>query len=282
MTAAVLLLSAGLLPPDEPGWLAGETAHYTIRVQEGRASAPKTLRALERSMDRLFDQYALAFGVKDRAIPKATVRLYRDRAAYRAGGGPASTAAYYDRERKELAGFQDEEGGWFQALCHEGCHQFSDLAFPGYEEPGRVPMWFREGLADGFGASVVRGNKLYVFTLSGVASRRARAIKEAVKQGLHVPLSRLLTMGREPFKADAKLHYAQAWSLVHFLWNAPSAQSGKGVYRGVVARLINGFKKGGERDEVHRDAFRHKGKPIDLRRLEAEWLRYVKGLKVRG
>ena len=34
----------------------------------------------------------------------------------------------------------------FHVLAHEGCHQFFDLAFPGFYNSEEMPAWFSEGL----------------------------------------------------------------------------------------------------------------------------------------
>ncbi len=277
LAAALLAGPPGDRIPDrEEGiWLVGETAHYVICVQKGSFNR-KTglgdrglLEHLKSRMELLFEQYARAFKFKGRLEKKAVVRLHKDRGAYLAGGGEDSTSGHYDKSRKELVAYEDsaDRGLVFQVLSHEGCHQFCDLVFPDFDD---VPIWFREGLADGFGASLLRGKALYVFTLSGVAEARIPVIKEAVRRGSHTPIVALLKLSREAFLSKADLHYAQSWSFVHFLWST-------GAYRKVVVRLIDGFKEGKPRDEVYGEAFRR----IDLRRLEAQWIEYAKALRVR-
>jgi hypothetical protein len=142
-------------------------------------------------------------------------------------------------------------------------------------------MWFSEGLADCFGSSEIRGKDLYVFTLSGTASWRVEAIKESLQQGLCPSIRDLLGMGQRPFMTNAQIHYPQSWSFVHFLWNYPSLDAGKGQYSEVVIKLIEGFKVGNPRETVYKDAFQIKGKPLNLDDLEKEWRQYVKSLKVR-
>ena len=46
-------------------------------------------------------------------------------------------------------------------------------------------------------------------------------------------------------------------------------------------RLIDGFKNGKPRDDVYKEAFQIKGKPLNLDELEREWKGYVKTLKIR-
>ncbi len=274
---------------EEGDWLIGDTAHYTISVQKDslnkktKQTDKQILDELKWKMELLFEKYSLAFRFQGLLSQKAVLKLHKSKAAYVGAGGPPSSAAYYSPSSKELVGYEDSEetGMYFHTLCHEGCHQFFDLAFPGFYESDAIPMWFSEGLADCFGASEIRGKELYVFTLGGTASWRVEAVKQFTQKGQVPSLKDLLGMGQAPFMAGAQIHYPQSWSFVHFLWNYPSLDAGKGQYSEIVIKLIDGFKVGKPRDVVYRDAFQLKGKPITIDDLEKEWKSYVKTLKVR-
>ncbi len=275
---------------EEEEWWVGETVHYAIRVQKGannrktRATDRQILEDLKSRMELVFEKYSTAFRFQGFLAERATLRLYKDRAAYQAAGSARDTAAGYSPASRELVAYEDsaEEGKVFQVLCHEGCHQFFDLAFPGFYDTDAIPMWFSEGLADGFGASELRGKELHVFTLGGTASWRIDEIKNGVQQGRTAPLRTLLDLGREPFMKNADLNYAQSWSFVHFLWNSPGLEPGRGQYSEIVLRLIDGFKAGKPRDQVYKEAFQLKGKPVSVDDLEVEWKAYVRTLKARG
>jgi hypothetical protein len=273
----------------ESDWIIGETGHYQIQVQKGafnrktKQTDQMILQDLKWKMELLFDKYALAFRYQGLMPMKAKLKLYKNRTAYIGAGAPPGSAAYYSPSTKELVGYEDSEetGIVFNILCHEGCHQFFDLAFPGFYESDSIPMWFSEGLADCFGASEIRGRDLFVFTLGGVAAWRVEPVQQFVQQNRHTPIKELLGMDRQPFMINADLHYPQSWSFVHFLWNFPGLDAGKGQYSEIVIRLIDGFKSGKSRDEVYKDAFQIKGKPVSIEDLEREWKAYVKKLKVR-
>ena len=274
---------------EEGDWLIGETAHYTINVQKG-SSNKKTkqtdkqiLDELKWKMELLFENYSLAFRFHAVLSRKAILKLHKGQMAYVNAGGPPSSAAYYSPSTKELVGYEDSEetGMYFNTLCHEGCHQFFDLAFPGFYESKEIPMWFSEGLADCFGACEIRGRDLYVFTLGGTATWRVEAVKQFTQGGQIASIKELLDMTQQPFMMRAQVHYPQSWSFVHFLWNYPTLDGGKGQYSEIVIRLIDGFKVGKPRAEVYKDAFTIKGKPVDMDQLEREWKAYVKTLKIR-
>jgi hypothetical protein len=234
-------------------------------------------------MELLFRKYALAFGFAAPLPAKATLRVYRSGAAYQTAGGPPGTAAYYNPRTKELVGSREgsEKVSLFQILCHEGCHQFFDLAFPGFYTSDSIPMWFSEGLADCFGASEIRGTDLYVFTLTGLARLRVPRARQAMDDHRRPTLKQLLDMDRAQFMSDPDLNYACSWSLVHFFWNAPSLDSGNGTYRSVVVRLIDGLKAGRSKQETYRLAFQSAGARLDLEKLDREWELYVKSLRSR-
>jgi hypothetical protein len=274
---------------EEGDWVVGDTAHYRISVQKGalnkktKQNEKQILEELKWKMELLFEKYSLAFRFQGLLSQKAVLKLHKNKISYIGAGGPPSSAAYYSPSSKELVGYEDSEetGMYFHTLCHEGCHQFFDLAFPGFYESDSIPMWFSEGLADCFGASEIRGKDLFVFTLGGTASWRVEAIKQFTQQGQVPSLKDLLGMGQAPFMAGAQIHYPQSWSFVHFLWNYPTLDGGKGQYSEIVIKLIDGFKVGKPRDVVYKDAFQLKGKPIAIEDLEKEWKAYVKTLKVR-
>jgi hypothetical protein len=276
--------------PDDSGrWLSAETEHYLIHVEAGSSDRQadvegrQLLPILTSRMELLFRKYALAFGTGGHLPAKATLKLYRSGAAYHAAGGLPGTAAYYNPKTKELVGSREgsEKVSLFQILCHEGCHQFFDLAFPGFYEADAIPMWFSEGLADCFGASEIRGTDLYVFTLTGLARMRVPRARQAMEEHRRPSLRQLLDMDRAQFMSDPELNYACSWSLVHFLWNAPSLDCGSGTYRSIVVRLIDGLKAGKSRPDAYRLAFQSAGARLDLEKLDREWELYVRALRSR-
>jgi hypothetical protein len=274
---------------EDGDWLIADTAHYTLNVQKGslnkktKQSDKQILDELKWKMELLFEKYALAFKFQGTLSRKAVLKLYKSKQAYVGAGGPPMSAAYYSPSTKELVGYEDSEetGMYFHTLCHEGCHQFFDLAFPGFYESKEIPMWFSEGLADCFGASEIRGRELFIFTLGGTASWRVDAVKQFSQMNRLPPIKELLDLNQQPFMMGAQMHYPQSWSFVHFLWNYPTLDEGKGQYHEIVIKLIDGFKVGKPRAEVYKSAFQLKGKPVDLDQLEREWKAYVKTLKVR-
>lgn len=271
-------LKSDIKPRDDGTYVITETEHYTVQVENRAADLPSIMKQSQQMMELIFTRYQEAFGVKGKPTQKAIARLYGSQQAYYNAGAPRGSAAYYNPTTKELVGYFDPES--FNIMCHEGCHQFFDLSFPGFYMQQDLPMWFSEGLADCFGAGEIKGKNMYIFTLKGVAEWRIPGLKTAVSRNRHTPLPDLLQMGQAEFMNPrmAGTHYAESWSFCHFLWNYPSNDGGNGRYKEVIINLIDGAKKGLPRDELYDKSFRVKGKKLDINKLAEEWEAYVKKL----
>lgn len=271
-------IKSNIKPRDDGSFIITETEHYTIQVENTAPDVARLVKESEQMMELIFTRYQAAFGGEGKLPQKAIARLYGTQAGYRRSGAPPGSAAYYNPTTKELVGYRSPLS--FNILCHEGCHQFFDMSFPGFYMQQDLPMWFSEGLADCFGASEIRGKEMYIFTLKGVGAYRIPGLKRAVNRNRHTPIPELLEMGRREFMNPrvVSIHYAQSWSFCHFLWNYPSRDKGNGIYKEVVINLIDGFKKGLPKDKVYDKAFRIKGKRLDIDKLYKQWLAYVKKL----
>jgi len=226
---------------------------------------------LKKRMDLIFVKYAQAFKVEKFISRRPKVYYYKDRGSYVRAGGPSTSLAFYMSLSKTLVGYENPDDKiltTFHVLAHEGCHQFFDLAFPGFYGSDEMPSWFSEGLADCFGSCEIRGGELVIFTTTGSAADYAPLVRDLIKENRMTPLKELLTMDHRVFMAGAQIHYPQSWSFCHFLWN-------KG-YADVVSRLIDGFKRGKPRDEVYATSFVKDGRKLDLDSLEREWIEYAK------
>ncbi len=268
---------------EENGGTVGESRHYTIWVETGTAIAGKApmdqkavMKDLKEKMDLVYVKYSQAFKFDALLTRRPRIFFHKSEASYVRGGAPRGSLAYYSPGSKKLVAYAAEGGmiETFQTMAHEGCHQFFDLAFPGFYEKEDNPSWFSEGLAECFAACEIRGRDLFIFTLGGGGAQRIPNIKYYLEQGEATPTADLLNLSHPEFMSKADLHYAQSWSLCHFLWNAPAQAGGGGKYKDVVLKLIDGFKRGRDRDEVYKAAF----KGMDLDKLHKEWADYTKKL----
>jgi hypothetical protein len=131
-------------------------------------------------------------------------------------GKGAGVGGFYDG--RKIVGFHGKLGGLTtqSVLFHEGTHQFQGLVLG--RNMWRAKIWLIEGLAVYFEACKVQGRRLNV----KIPRSRLGAVKRAIRSGSYVPLATLIRMEQRQFGA---LHYAHAWSLIHFLVNG--ARGGK-------------------------------------------------------
>src|SRR5262249_51006317 len=99
---------------------------------------------------------------------------------------------------------------------HEATHQL--FYNSGLQRRGRdYPFWLNEGLATNFEVCDAEGRAGPNFT----NTYRLQSYRELQKSGGLLPLSEVLTQGPEETEESGRVvgRYAQAWALVHFLWN---------------------------------------------------------------
>jgi len=262
---------------EDAKYLIADTMYYSIYVQKGTARVKpamndrQILDDLKKRMDLIYIKYAQAFKVEKFITRRPKVYYYKDEYAYAAMGGSRSALAHYMPLSKTVVAYENPDGkvvSTFHVLAHEGCHQFFDLAFPGFFESEENPTWFSEGLAECFGSCEIRGGNLEIFTSTGSAAENAPIIRDIIKEGKQTPFKELFQMSHEEFMTRAGIHYPQSWSICHWMWNAG--------YREVIVRLIEGFKRGKPRDEVYAEAFVKDGRKLDINILEREWVEYAK------
>ena len=262
---------------EDAKYLIADTMYYTIYVQKGtaRIKPPMNDKAilddLKKRMDLIYVKYAQGFKVDRFINRRPKLYYYKDQFSYANMGGSTSSLAHYMPLSKTLMAWENADAKdlkTFHVLAHEGCHQFFDLAFPGFFESEDNPSWFSEGLADCFGSCEIRNGEFMIFTTTGAAAENAPIIRDIIKDSAQTPFKELIQLSHREFMMKAGIHYPQSWSICHFLWNAG--------YKEVIVRLIEGFKKGKSRDEVYAEAFVKDGRKLDLDSLEREWLEYAK------
>lgn len=281
----------GYLPDRAAGrFRVRETEHYTMYLDTslGERATEALLANFGIRMELMFVKYGEAFQYSGKMSQKAVLRVYPDRQQFQAGEGvDPGVAAFYRPETKELVGFQtppEVVPNFFNIFCHEGSHQFFDVAFPGFYKASDLPMWFSEGMGDCLGSCEVGQRRtLYVFYIDrGIAACRIDMAKQLVEADRHVPLRELITYDYQQFyggagRLPAVYKYAQAWSLLHFLWMYPGyGEEGEHYYRASVARLVRGFKEGRPRDEIYQEAFRVSGRAFNWDEIEEQWKEYVR------
>jgi hypothetical protein len=236
------------------GWKVGHSSEYYDVLSNGSAAEVKTLA---RTMDRMCEEFQDIFKFDQEITRPFPIHLYGSQREFmsRTGKG-AGVGGYYDG--RKIVGFHGKLGSLStqSVLFHEGTHQFQGLVLG--RNMWRAKIWLIEGLAVYFEACEFKGRRMTV----QLPKSRMSAVKRAIRAGTYVPLSRLIRMEQAQFGA---LHYAHAWSLIHFLVNG--AKGGK-------KRFIEYWEKtkegGYDGVQLFEEIF---DKPMDA--IEAAWKDYV-------
>lgn len=192
------------------------------------------------------------------------IYIFKTRMGYLSAGAPKGSAGYFHPILQKLVFYQQKNlDTTLNVLYHEAFHQYIHYYSP------YVPSWFNEGHGDFFGGCRYSKSKNGMEILPN--RWRLHKIKSAIQRGKYTPLSKLLQMSKAELYSNASLHYAQAWSVVYFLW---MYQQGK--YRRLVGKYFKLIKEGYGRIEAYEKTF---GK-VDLKLLEQEWKTFTLSLSL--
>lgn len=156
-----------------------------------------------------------------------------------------------------------------RTLQHEGFHQFA-YAYIG----PNLPIWANEGIAVYFENALPVGNRLFAGL---VEPNMLHTITTALDNRTTIPFENMLKLSSEEWGRFvstnvpiARILYAQAWSMVHFLVHGEN-----GRYREAFERYLSLLAAGRTVDQAFQTAFG----TSDHRAFELRWREYVAGLK---
>lgn len=251
------------------GFSKTETEHYTLITNESQAVADEMAEQAE----LIFRLYTSRFPKLDKGADKFPIIYFKNRDDYYAYGAPPNTGGYYSPFVRKLVLFNSgRKEQNYTVLYHEGFHQFVHYYIEG------APDWFGEGHGDFFGACRERPEKdRKGRTGFDILPNRGRLeyIQRCIRNGYIVPLPELMTMTRPQFydRRSKSRNYAQAWSVVYFIWNYP--QKGKGKYFPILAKYFKELRGGKSLKEAYERTF---GK-LDMEKIEEEWMGFTNGLR---
>src|SRR5205823_4332438 len=137
----------------------------------------------------------------------ASAREFR---RYAVRSGASNAESFYDPRSAELVLCLEGSPGpaWLQkTLAHEFAHEYMDRVWKRTE-----PLWFAEGVAEYFANFRVRDGRAQ----PGAVDRRGLLLLQVDEP---MPLAKFLKLDRdEMYGVLFARHYAQAWSLVHYLF----------------------------------------------------------------
>ncbi|MHC4600079.1 MAG: PDZ domain-containing protein [Planctomycetota bacterium] len=254
----------------EPPWDTFKTNHYEIKY----SCTPGEAKYLGQWMEFVYSAYS--FLIKVQAKKKHVIKLFKDRKQWVEFGQPPQAGAYYMSHNGHLVGYYDRRAA-FPFMAHEGLHQFMHIAVPDMHR--LIPTWFSEGLADCMGSSKVhRGQFRWCLFDVLIARGRSYIIKKALKEGTAKPMEELFHLSHRDFMGNAKLHYAQSWSFVHFLFCCPKVDIPhkvipNGKYKKAIVVYFDRLRQGDGHDVAWEKALKKIGKTQE--ELEAAWKEYV-------
>ena len=227
---------------ETPGWKLLMTPSFVVRgdvpVDELRtvgATLEEFLRMAKACLGG--DSSGLMFSA--RAF--ASLREFR---RYAARSGAANAESFYDPRSAELVVCLEGPPSplWLQkTLAHEFAHEYMDRVWKRTE-----PLWFAEGVAEYFANFSVHDGR----AVPGAVDHRAALL---LKMDEPLPLASFFKLSRdEMYGFRFAHHYAQAWSLVHYLFTRTD---------GVVDLLLRGTL------------------PPNVEELEKAWKEHLEGLE---
>ena len=194
---------------ESPGWKLLMTDNFVLRGDVGVAGLREAGTALEEFLRMLRSSIG-----GDPAGLMFSARLFRHREdflRYAARRGAANAESFYDPRTGELVLCMDEKRGrdWLRrALAHEFTHEYMDRVWDCTR-----PLWFAEGMAEYFAGFAVRGGR----ARPGAVDRKSLLL---LRLDRPLPLAEFLALDRaDMYGPRFVLLYAQAWSLVHYLFS---------------------------------------------------------------
>jgi TPR repeat protein len=216
--AVVWSLAAEVATAGERAWVEARSPNFTVYSDAGESEARRVAWQFEQirgAFQRIWRRARLTTGrpmlimaVRDESGLKALAPAYWERK----GGVRPAGIAWRGHDKHCVALRVDAQGQGeenpYHVLYHEYAHVLLDVNFQ------RLPLWLSEGLAEFYGATIVRDDAI----LQGKAIRMHVML---LREERHLPIETLFRVGHTSPEYNeetrATIFYAQSWALVHYL-----------------------------------------------------------------
>ncbi len=246
-----------------------ESPHYLIVTDIGPERARWYASQLEVVRESYLDAFKKWYPGDPR--PKPRIAIFNTREAFLTYTELTSTdrrenlLGFFDPSNNELVLFEDLDlDETLQVLYHEAFHHFASamLKFP--------PYWWNEGIAEYMSAVRLDPQGKEVKERAMMLEGRLANMKMALQIPFYVQFERIInyTPG-EFYSGPVGLHYAQAWTMVHFFY-----QFEGGKHRPLIERYFEELVRGKTQRQAYEAVF--EGKTDEL---EKEWLKFTKALE---
>ncbi len=244
-----------------------ETEHYKVVTDISLERAKWYGERLEIVRKTFLDRFGKWWAGDDRAKPR--IAIFNTREAFYTYSELSSTdrheqaAGHFSFQNHELVLF--EETDLFETqetLYHEAFHHFASamLKYP--------PFWWNEGIAEYMSALRIEGGK--VTERSRTLRGRLGLLQALLAAGYHEKFEEIMNESPAEFYSGfVGFKYAQAWAMVHFLYEAEN-----GKHRPLVEKYFEVLKGGKTQREAYDEVFKDK-----VEQLEKEWVEFAKKLK---
>lgn len=244
-----------------------ETEHYKITTDISPEASKRygenleaAFRHYEKSLARPFPR---GFGRKPRVAVFSTAENYYTYFELLSETRGENTAGVFRPNLNELVLFETLDlEDTAHTLYHEAVHHFVQQLTPTH-----LPYWINEGIAEYLGAISVKEGRV---TERAKLLDRLPGIQMALAVDSVYPFEKIMNESpREFYSGNMGLKYAQAWSMVHFLYEA-----GAGKHRPRIQKYLDLLLAGAAPRKAYDEAF-----GTGTAELEREWKEFTKGLK---
>ncbi|MGH7149595.1 MAG: hypothetical protein ACREIU_02795 [Planctomycetota bacterium] len=255
-----------------PGRLVEETPHYLIIYDPDKK---KWLPEIKNRVEAIRGRLEQDFPPEKPITAMSVLRVCKDREEYLEYGGSPSSAGYWNSGADELVIFimTENPSDTFRTMQHEAFHQYI------YYRCGELAphSWYNEGTGDYYAGADFKYGKFEI----DIFAWRKETIRNAIREGKHVPLSKLFRYTQREYYANSDLCYAEGWSLVYFLregkkagaknWN-PAWESILPTY---FAKLVEADAAGLDEEKARETAIQAALQGIDVDALEKAWKEFT-------
>ena len=182
-----------------------------------------------------------------------------------------NTGGFYDPRTEQVHAYHGgfgTTGSTLKVLAHEATHQFQGKVLGG---PGmyNFPKWVIEGMAVYLGDGSRLDYKKKKLVTNLIPRDRLYHIQRKMKENTHTPLKKLCTLPGRRFTGS---HYADAWSLLYYLFEGPKKKIGQKFF---VDYWTLGTKRKLKKSDFTSKVNSYFG---SVEKLEKDWIEFVLSL----
>ncbi len=245
--------------------------HYRIYTTAGWDFAYETAIRMERAFASFHRQFLWQLGLAEHAGQSVvgTIYIFQNATEFEEYSRHQSkdwlflrdAGAYYIPAQRQIVGYlRDSAQAFWPTLYHEMSHQILHRYIPD------IPVWLDEGLAECYCDWQSQGQLQ-------IAQKHLAFLQQNFLEGTFISLQDLVELDDVAFHSDfcgpqARTHYAQSWSLVHFLLYAEHQQ-----YRPILKDYVLNCM---EKTPLSFSSVLQKHN-ITIERLQHKWQAYLLG-----